>query len=497
MSRYLLLIVSSCLAVTALQARAQADPAKTCTQSPTSIEATITACSAAIEAGSLSGRALAAAYAQRGFANTLKRDLKQAESDLDAAVKADPDYAQGYTNRANFWNVSDKPDRALADAERAVRLNPDWPLAYYVRANAARKLGELDRAIADYSIAIDKGGGKAAEIVSGRGYAYHRKGDDTRAVDDYSAALKLVPDDVGTLLNRGDALRNLKQMDRANADYSAAIKLAPNNAGGYKGRGFIRLSTQQYDGAVADFTEALRLDPDSATYLNRGAALALQSQYARALADDAMAIKLEPRHPLAYVNRAETMAKLGDKVAARNALDRALQLAPGYPPAVEFTKKLGDVKRGKEPSREAASRAYQRCSFPTTDVGPSEDDIRKTITACTLLINSQGGNAENRALVHLQRGSMYRRLGQFERALVDFDESVRYDPQSALGYTGRGNAYRGLKLLDLSVADHTEAIRLDPKDASSYNNRGNTLRDQKDFAGAIADYDAAIKRNPS
>jgi tetratricopeptide (TPR) repeat protein len=121
---------------------------------------------------------------------------------------------------------------------------------------------------------------------------------------------------------------------------------------------------------------------------------------------------------------------------------------------------------------------------------------RPLIDACTALINSQGGNDENRALIHLQRGSMYRRLGKFELALVDFSESIRHDPNSALAYTGLGNAYRGLELFDLAIAALTEALRLRPE-ARTYNNRGNVYQDLKDNERAIADYDTAIKLDPN
>lgn len=210
-----------------------------------------------------------------------------------------------------------------------------------------------------------------------------------------------------------------------------------------------------------------------------------------------MAIRLEPQHPLAYVNRAETLKLLGDKVAARASVTKALQLAPGFPPAVEVLKKLGEPKRSKEPSSEAAQEAYRRCTFPVTDLGPGEEGIKQIIKVCTLLVTAQGGSDANRALVHLQRGSMYRRQGDYQHALIDFSESLRYDPESALAYTGRGNAYRGLKLLDQALADHTEAIRLDPKYATAYNNRGNVWRDKNDLAKAIADFDRAIAISPN
>jgi tetratricopeptide (TPR) repeat protein len=223
----------------------------------------------------------------------------------------------------------------------------------------------------------------------------------------------------------------------------------------------------------------------------------MTNRHALALADEDHAIRLEPTHPLAYVNRAETLNKLGDHVAAVNSIDTALQLAPGFPPALDVQKKIGPAAKSAEPSPQAAQDNFRRCGMPVTDVGPPPEEIKRVIAACTVLINSSGGSADNRALVHLQRGSMYRRLGKFELALVDFSESVRYDPKSADAYTGRGNAYRGLKLFEQAVADHTEAIRLRPDFATSYNNRANAWSDLKDTAHALADYDIAIKLNPN
>ena len=307
---------------------------------------------------------------------------------------------------------------------------------------------------------------------------------------------------MGILLNRGDALRNMKEWSRAGADYGEAIRLAPQNPGGWKGRGYIRLATQDFDGAVKDFSEAIRLSPDDANvYLNRGAALTLQNQNAKALADADKAIRLDPGQPIGYVNRAQTLNNLGDRVAALASIDKALQLVPGFPPALDLLKKIGaGRKSGKAAaplSQQAANDDFHICAFPVTDVGPSREWMGKVIDACTALINSNGGSAENRALIHLQRGSMYRRLGKFDLALVDFSESLRYDPNSALAWTGRGNAYRGLKLFEQSISDHTEAIRLKPDDATSYNNRGNARLDAGNKDGAVADYRQAVKLNPA
>ena len=174
---------------------------------------------------------------------------------------------------------------------------------------------------------------------------------------------------------------------------------------------------------------------------------------------------------------------------------------PDFPPALDVLKKVVGTprKRGKgvaERSEAEAKRDYQICVFPVTDLGPAKVVMVEVVDACSELINSKGGNDENRALVHLQRGSMYRRLGKFELALADFSESLRHDPNSADAYTGLCNAYRGLDLYDLAIAAHTEALRLKPNNATAYNSRGNVYQDMKHNDRAIADYDTSIKLDP-
>jgi tetratricopeptide (TPR) repeat protein len=147
-------------------------------------------------------------------------------------------------------------------------------------------------------------------------------------------------------------------------------------------------------------------------------------------------------------------------------------------------------------SKEEIQKDYFLCTFPVSNTNFTVQHVNDVIAACTALINTSGGSAENRALVHLQRGAMYRRLGKYELALADFTMSIHYDPKSAYAYTGRGNAHRGLHQSEEAIADHSKAIELDPSYAEAYSNRGNVWRDLKDFKRAVADYDAAIKINP-
>jgi tetratricopeptide (TPR) repeat protein len=59
----------------------------------------------------------------------------------------------------------------------------------------------------------------------------------------------------------------------------------------------------------------------------------------------------------------------------------------------------------------------------------------------------------------------------YDKAIKDFDEAIRLDPQFATTFALRGNAWFAKKDYDKAIKDFAEAIRLDPKDARAFNSR--------------------------
>lgn len=101
------------------------------------------------------------------------------------------------------------------------------------------------------------------------------------------------------------------------------------------------------------------------------------------------------------------------------------------------------------------------------------------------------------------RGGRYAKNGQFDRAIVDFNEVIRIEPKFADGYYNRGNAYaqkglfhNSMSDFDRAIADFDEAIKLNPKDADYFASRGSWYAKKGQHDRAIADYDEAIRLNP-
>src|SRR5215475_9343965 len=82
------------------------------------------------------------------------------------------------------------------------------------------------------------------------------------------------------------------------------------------------------------------------------------------------------------------------------------------------------------------------------------------IAACTRIIEDGGTSTKDRAAAFYNRGIAYRGKGQFDRAIQDYDEAIRLNPNNASAFFMRGNAYAGKDQYDRAIEDYDRAIRL-------------------------------------
>ena len=144
---------------------------------------------------------------------------------------------------------------------------------------------EHDSAIEAYTsaIALDP---NDALAYNNRGGAYKDKGQYDRAIEDFNKAIAIDPNDALAYYNRGGAYKDKGQNDRAIEDYNKVIALDPNNANAYNNRGIAYKNKEQYDRAIEDFNKATALDPNLAqAYYNRGIAYVGKWNMGRAISD--------------------------------------------------------------------------------------------------------------------------------------------------------------------------------------------------------------------
>jgi tetratricopeptide (TPR) repeat protein len=120
----------------------------------------------------------------------------------------------------------------------------------------------------------------------------------------------------------------------------------------------------------------------------------------------------------------------------------------------------------------------------------------EAIGACTRAIKSGTYNGKTLALAYSNRGVEWRAKGDLARAIADYNEAIKTDPQQPAAYNNRGIAHAAAVDYDKAIADYDKAIELNPTYASALNNRGLAYFNNGQKERAIADYDAAIKIEP-
>jgi tetratricopeptide (TPR) repeat protein len=175
-------------------------------------------------------------------------------------------------------------------------------------------------------------------------------------------------------------------------------------------------------------------------YLNRGHYLYTNNQSGKALDDFNTAIELNPENPIAYLNRIFIYLE-------RNNNEKALQDYNSY---IEL--------------------------FPPCD--NSENVLNP-------LLSDALGN----------RGAIYSKMGQYKKALVDFDLAIKLNPQNLNNYLNRAFAYMQLREYDKSIRDFNVCHQADPADPEIINNRGVCYFRSGDFKSALDDFNNAIKIN--
>jgi len=115
---------------------------------------------------------------------------------------------------------------------------------------------------------------------------------------------------------------------------------------------------------------------------------------------------------------------------------------------------------------------------------------------CTALVESRQLSQDNHALAFILRGSAYRNMGDYNRAIQDFNAAIRIKPEIANAYNNRGIAYDYSGQYDRAIQDYDQAIRLQPNYPDAFNNRGLVYQEKGEYDQALQDFDQAIRLKP-
>ena len=220
----------------------------------------ISACSAVIQSGQVTGQDLAAAYLWRGVAYNEKNDFDSGIKDFSAALALNPNFAGPYYDLGWAYDAKGDYDTAIKDYSKAIQLSPSAD-AYTSRAGAEFAKGDYAAAIQDETAAITLGPTDAAGVYGTRCFFRAITGDLKNALADCNQALALLPGNPGVLNIRGFTYLKMNNADAAIADYNASLAGIAGVAPALYGRGLAELSKGEVTASSADIAAAKAIDP--------------------------------------------------------------------------------------------------------------------------------------------------------------------------------------------------------------------------------------------
>ncbi len=348
-------------------------------------------------------------------------------SDLNEALRLDPNDALAHGSRGVVWLATKAHDKAIADFNEAIRLEPQNATHYFNRAEAWRARHDYDKAIADYSEIIRRDP-QLVPAYFGRAVVQGEKGDVDRAIADLSTAIKINPKMPDAYVVRAVGWKHKNEIDRALADLDTAIKLDPSSAGAFHERGLLRSGLKQYDKAIADFNEVIRLAPAGATgYCNRAFAWKASKKYDQAIADFTEAIRRDPSDSDAYCGRGWAWHRLKACDKAMSDFNAALRIDPRDACALD-------------------GRAWIWATSPDDSERDGKKAVEAAIEACELTRWKEGYCLETLAAAYAEVGDFSGAIKWQAKAIdLETDPSEKKDYRDRLALYQQNKPFRDTK----------------------------------------------------
>lgn len=166
--------------------------------------------------------------------------------------------------RAHALYRLEKLDAALTDIDAAIKLDPQNYLHHNGKGIILRKKGDYEQAVESYTAAIALNPKVSVHYLN-RGVAYRYKRDYDKALADLNTLIGMKPTETRGHVERAIVYRLKGDFARARADHDISIKLDAKNWLNYAERARTSETAQDYRSALTDIRQAASIDPGNAS----------------------------------------------------------------------------------------------------------------------------------------------------------------------------------------------------------------------------------------
>jgi len=399
------------------------------------------------------------AWFNRGNIRVGVKDYKNAITDYQGCLKADPNYLKAYVNLGDAKSKMLDFDGAIAAYDELLRKDSTYTTGYINRAMSEKLKHDLPGSLADYNTAIRQKPGQV-ELYTCRGSVRFDMKDYQHALADYDKAISMSPGNPVFYSDRAMIKKSIENFQGALDDYSAAISLDSGNDMLYNNRGSLFLQMGDPEKAIKDFTEAIRCNPkESLGFRNRGNAFSSQKKYTESITDLSAAITLNSSDAESYFNRAAARKEIHNTEGARNDLQKAITLDPTYA-ASELCTLMG-MKAAAD-----ANLTYLQCAN-MGQVFERQGKLGNAVRQYRRAVELQPDYATGWHYL----AKVLARSGQFPEAINCFNKSIGLKKNSFEALTDRGITKATMGKTEDALKDLNMAISMNPGYSSAYFNR--------------------------
>jgi tetratricopeptide (TPR) repeat protein len=286
-------------------------------------------------------------YDERAALLTEAGELDEALADIRTALNFDSTKAKYFLTLSDVYFAQGKIKNCKASIEKALKLDPEY-------ADADLKYAELNLYFKDYkttmeyiakALEVDKINAKAYFM---KGMTYKETGDTAKAVAALQTAVDQDPEYYNAYIQLG-LLFSTRKNPLAIDYFNNAIKLNAKSVEARYGLGMYYQETEDYDKAIIEYDSILRINPKyKYAHYNLGYIhLVYLKVYSQAVKHFSNAIICDPKYAEAYYNRGYCYELMGDVENAKLDYNKAIELKPNYEKPIDGLNRIEGLVKGK------------------------------------------------------------------------------------------------------------------------------------------------------
>ena len=298
------------------------------------------------------------------------------------------------------------------------------------------------------------------------GLIHSLQGEHQLALEAYDLALKIQPNDVEVLINKGSSCNDIKNYILALEVLERAIQIRPDIPEAWSNKGIALNNLNLYQESINAYNEAIKLAPSyHEAWSNKSVPLNKLKRFLEASEACDKALSLKSDYAEGWSNKGSTLHELKKYNEAIAHFDKALSLKPDY---VEGWSNKGVTLHELKRYNEAIAH-YDKALSLKPDY-------------------AEGWSNKGNTLHELKR---------YNEAIAHYDKALSLKPGYAEGWSNKGNTLHELKRYNEAITHYDKALSLKPCEASYFYQKGLTNIALNQYASAIENLENAVKYNYS